>query len=159
MFQPEGVHFCLRMHEGNLRLDPVHVQLVPKSCSPFYPPFSCPCLDHPTSAIILVGVVLQMFQIVFIFSLIPGMIIMNLESKTWVTESALKRELRAEFFTLNHFRSRFAWKTKENHGVVKEIAQKLPKRTEKVTWLVSNRKCPENHIITKIFHGNQGYSK
>ena len=81
MFQPEGVHFCLRMHEGNLRLDPVHVQLVPKSCSPFYPPFSCPCLDHPTSAIILVGVVLQMFQIVFIFSLIPGMIIMNLESK------------------------------------------------------------------------------
>ena len=71
MFQPEGVHFCLRMHEGNLWLDPVHVQLIPKSRSLFYPPLSGLCLDQPTSAIILVGVALQRF-IVLIFPLIPG---------------------------------------------------------------------------------------
>ena len=82
MFQPEGVHFCLRMHEGNLRLDPVHVQLIPKSRSLFYPPLSGPCLNHTASPIILVGIAFQEFQIVLILSLIPGMIIMNLESKT-----------------------------------------------------------------------------
>ena len=82
MFQPEGVHFCLRMHEGYLRLDPFHVQLIPKSRSLFYPPFSGPSLDHTTSSIILVSIAFQEFQIVLIFSLIPGMIIMNLESKT-----------------------------------------------------------------------------
>ena len=82
------------MHEGYLRLDPVHVQLIPKSRSLFYPPLSGPCLDHTTSSIILVSIAFQEFQIVFIFSLIPGMIIINLESKTWVNESVLKRKLK-----------------------------------------------------------------
>ena len=40
-------------------------------------------------------------------------------------------------------------KNQRKPWVVKEITQKLPKR--KVTWLVSNRKCPANHMITKDF--------
>ena len=73
MFQPECVRFCLGMHEGYLRLDPVHVKLVPKSVSLFYPSFSAPLrLSHPTSAFVLAThIVFDGFRVLVLSSLVP----------------------------------------------------------------------------------------
>ena len=99
---PECVNFCLGMHEGYLRLDPVHVQLVPKSGSLFYPSFSGPRrLNHPTSALVLTtNVAFDGFVVLILSSLVPGEKL-NLDGKYLRIEKSLQDRC-----TLSHFCSK-----------------------------------------------------